>query len=119
MTLTPSWPALIKHHDEHELIYVASEQAWLQDAQLNRFPYANEDQLIDSQGQLFRPVYQRQSQQVELQPLLCSLPLQDFNLLLRKHMCTQNTCCISKLTVSSFAQGFALIASEDQGPDCR
>jgi hypothetical protein len=107
----PQWPAIIMHHEQHELILVSSERAWLDEPQLSRFPYAVDDRLIDSRGQLFAPVYDRVSGHVEIKTLDTQIGLAEFNLLLRKHLCVQNACCISKLSLSSYQQGFDLIAA--------
>ena len=105
---------MIRHHDYHELIMVNDEHAWLDDTQLSRFPYDAEDRLIDSRGRLFMPVYEQATGEVNIKSLDAEIGLTEFSRLLRKHLCVQNDCCISKLTVSSYQQGFEIVAAESE-----
>ena len=107
--MQPTWPIVIKINEDHELVYVSSEADWQQDENLSGYPYADEDLVIDSTGRLYSPSYNSQVKIVSLKDLGERILIDDFNRLLRKHLCTTNECCISKIMVANFEQGFDLI----------
>ena len=113
----PHWPAIIKHDEDHELVLIFSEQDWLENDELNRFPFSDNDYLVDSQGQLFKLNYYPASRRVHLEFQPAGISLDDFSQLVRKHLCTLNECCISKVTVTSYQQGLELIISASGSQD--
>ena len=50
-----NWPAIVKHSDDAELIYVGDETEWNSDAELCGAEYDGTDYLIDVFGQYIYP----------------------------------------------------------------
>lgn len=109
MKMQPVWPAIIKHDEVNDVAYLANYDDWITDNSLCKFPYSEHDLLIDSRGSVFRLVYDSVSKTVSFIPETTSISLEDFSILLRKHLCTLNECCISKLSVSSFEEGLEIV----------
>lgn len=100
----PVWPAVIKHQGEDELMYLGNDKAWLQAVEHLVFG-AEDDVLIDSQGQLYIwdaaiPVLQAKGSAVTLE---------GFSQMLKKHMVALNQCCVSKLHIDTIAQGLQMV----------
>ena len=103
------WPCIIKHDEVHDVAYIATYNDWLEDKSLSQFPYGEHDLLIDHKGSAFQLEYNRQNRMVSFIPSTESLSLEAFSSILRKHLCTTNECCISKVSATSFAEGFEMI----------
>ncbi len=105
------WPAIIKHEGDDELSYVASSQQWLDSPDLNACPYQDADCLIDAQGYIFELFYSRSHNTVTISPAHKQISLARFSELVQTHLAVLAQCCLSKVTFSSYQQGFDLLAS--------
>ena len=109
MKAQPTWPIIIKHDEIHDVAYIATYDDWLRDKSLSCFPYDEHDLMIDSEGSVFRLEYDTNNKLVSFIPANERLPMEEFTSILRKHLCTMNECCISKISVASYADGFEMI----------
>jgi hypothetical protein len=105
----PNWPAIIRYRGEGELAFVENFQQWQHDPDLSEFVYQDGDVLIDSQGYFYLPQYDENTGSVELLASGERLPLQEFCGLVQMHLGALGQCCISKLDLASYEEGFRLI----------
>ncbi len=109
MKKQPVWPVIVQQDEVHDVVYIATYEDWINDNTLCRFPYGEHDVLVDSQGAVFRLEYNSANKTVNLIPDTQPMSMEDFSSLLRKHLCTMNECCISKVSVTSYTDGFEMI----------
>jgi len=105
----PRWPAIIKYRGENELAFVGDLRQWQTDRDLSSYCYHDGDMLIDSEGQCYHLLYDRKSASAAFVVSAKSISLEEFSVLVQKHLGAANQCCISKIALSSFREGFALI----------
>lgn len=100
------WPAIIKLHADDELIYIADAEQFANDAALRQMHINAQDMLIDSDG----VVYQiRRGQQLQLLPAATTLGLEEVEQLLRLHLASDATCCVSKFYASSIREALSAV----------
>lgn len=105
-----NWPAIIKHADDAELIYVRDQAEWENDADLHAPQYAEADCLIDSAGAIFA-LTTRKNGCVKPEPRGDTMLLQDFLGLVKAHAAQQGSCCVAKLYAPTMADAFRLVES--------
>lgn len=105
-----NWPAILKYHGEDELIYLASETKWNNDADLSAFNYEEDDALIDNNGRVY---HLNKSEKGMIHPTSTNdiIPLSQLIKLVQKHAATNGECCIEKIVFKSIAEGIKLVAS--------
>lgn len=110
----PVWPAVIIHQGDDELLYLADSEDWQQTAETLLFS-ADNDVLIDSQGQVFNCLVGTAAP--DFKTVDREITLQDFTQILKQHMVALNQCCVSKLYIDSIAQGLQMVKDtlEDRG----
>ncbi|MDX2322009.1 MAG: DUF4144 family protein [Moritella sp.] len=104
------WPAVIKYQGEDELIYLASLNDWLNDADLCLSCYELEDRLIDMSGALFSlPTVSSAVNTTAFLALDAQISVPEFVELVRKHAVIENYCCSAKLNAKTHQQVIAMV----------
>ena len=100
MTL-PNWPAVVRLAGVDELVYLADAAQWrLECVSLGD---SAGDVLIDSNGSRF------DIRHCELSASGGSLPLAEFDAMVRAHLVAMQQCCVYKLELQSIRQGMQLV----------
>ena len=99
------WPAVIKFDDD-DVLEQASSQDELQ-TQLQENHFINHALVIDIHGNSFNASLNNLNE-VQLEPVT-AISIDAFNQMVRNHLSACNQCCVLKITIESFSQGFALI----------
>jgi len=107
------WPAIIKHADDAELVYVSNQSEWDDDADLHHASYDESDVLIDSSGRTFS-LTQLPDQSVTPEPKAVSISLHDILGLIKAHAAVKGSCCVAKLYAPSITDAFKIVESLDQ-----
>lgn len=105
-----AWPALLHYAGQAELEYVADAQHWQGLAQEHHLRFHRNDRVIDSAGQLYRPV--RHSDHVELQALATHVTLNEAITLVRHHEAAGGQCCVAKFSAASIAECIAALRND-------
>lgn len=105
-----NWPAIIKHADDAELIYVRDQSEWDGDAELHDFAYDDADTLIDSSGSIYS-LTSIQNNQVKPELRGESIALQDLLGMVKAHAAQQGSCCVAKLYAPTITEAFKIVAS--------
>ena len=108
-----NWPALIKFEGDDELTYVASETAWLRDAESHLYGHRGDDVLIDSSGRVFRLDHTGDGAIFPIDTGT-SIPLEEFIRLVRVHASGTHRCCIEKISFRTVAEGVTLVADMNE-----
>ena len=109
-TQPPEFPAVLALEGHEELIYLADETSWRQEADgLQLIP--EQDRLIDARGALFAPSVAGGG---ALRALGETMSLDEFGDRVRRHLFAQADTCITKAGFGDFAQGMAMVASCQQ-----
>jgi len=104
----PVWPALLKYCDEDELTYVSRQADWEGEAGLASEHYQTGDILIDRNGTIYRLQSQPKPQFATIEKS-GKMSLAVFSALIKKHLVALDECCVSKLSFSSYEEGFRLL----------
>jgi len=96
----PNWPAVVRLAGVDELVYLADAAQWrLECVSLGD---SSGDVLIDSSGSRF------DIRQCELSAS-GTLPLGEFDAMVRAHLVAMQQCCVYKLELQSIRQGMQLV----------
>jgi len=101
------WPAIIKLHGDHELIYVPSQREWDNDPAIRDTQFQLADRLYDGLG---REYLIHQPFIGELEPSGKAISLDQAIQLVRIHASQDGACCVSKFNANSFEDAFNIIA---------
>ncbi len=107
------WPAVIKFDGDDELAYIGSAEEWLRDADSHLYNHRGNNQLIDSNGDVYR-LEQANDQMVISDAADSSITLDAFIRLVRMHASTTHRCCIEKINFRTVFEGIDLIASMNE-----
>lgn len=102
------WPAIIRLHADHELIFVADAAQLCTDDALQHMQVQAQDVLIDSGGAVYSI---RNNVDFELVPTATSLSLEDVEALLRLHLANNGNCCVSKFHAFSIREAIISVFS--------
>lgn len=107
---TPRWPAVLIQAGVDELLYLPTDSHWFGNPRLAGFPFQHDDVLLDSTGALYdvSSAADRSSPH-SFKRRSSPLPLAAFSHLLRRHLSVQGHCCISKLELRDYDEGFTLL----------
>lgn len=105
-----NWPAIIKHSDDAELIYVSGQSEWAADAELHDFEYDESDYLLDSSGNIFS-LTTRDHHYVKPEPRGESMELHEILGLIKAHAAQQGSCCVSKLYAPTIVEALEIVRS--------
>lgn len=105
-----NWPAIVKHADDAELIYVRDRDEWDGDSGLHDFDYDETDFLIDSSGELYS-LTGRQNSNVKPEPRGESISLVALLGPVKAHAAQKGSCCVAKLYAPSIKDVFSIVES--------
>jgi hypothetical protein len=100
------WPAIIKLHGDHELIFVPSQYDWDSDPIIRATKFQTADRLYDAQGREFLI---HQPFIGELEPTGRTISLDNTIQLIRLHASQYGACCVSKFAAGSHEEAFGII----------
>ena len=107
---TINWPAIIKHANDDELVYISDNTEWSSDTELQTVVYDEDDYLLDSSGQIFT-LKNNSNGGVIAQPTQQIKPLLDVLGLVKAHAAQSGSCCVAKLYAPGIAEAFAIVKS--------
>ena len=98
-----TWPAIIKFTGDDELSFIGTQSDWDSDPDLSVFSYEVLDQLIDSEGKVYRLTHRENGLVV---PMATGerIELASLTDLLRAHASQLGNCCVAKLGFYSIAE---------------
>lgn len=115
------WPAVVKLHQDSELIFLEHQQDWLELACTHQHHFTAEDLLLDSCGFLYQidanPLQEFDDPVGQLPQLIAKadpLPLTDFIKWVQEYAQALGQCCIAKLAFTSISQGMNIVRSLDE-----
>jgi hypothetical protein len=108
-----NWPAIIKHSDDAELVYVSDQAAWNSDPELHGFEYDETDYLIDASGKIFT-LANRENEYVNPEPNGNAMALPEILGLIKAHAAQKGSCCVAKLYAPTIREAFKLVESLDE-----
>lgn len=108
----PVWPALIRIEGDPELVFVRDRSAWLGESGPLAASLGDNDRLIDSNGQLFRPE-PGTGGEIGLQPLGQAMSLPEILGLVKAHAAMAGSCCVAKLWAPTIRDAFQIVESFD------
>ena len=104
------WPAIIKHSDDPELIYVRDQTEWENDLELHYFEYDENDYLFDSSGKTYT-LEEKENFYINPEPNGDAMSLQEILGLVKAHAAQQGSCCVAKLYAPSIVEAFKIVES--------
>lgn len=105
-----TWPAIIKHSDDPELIYVSDQTEWENDVDLHYFEYDESDYLLDSTGKIYT-LKKTKGFYASPEPNGDSKSLQEILGLVKAHAAQQGSCCVAKLYAPSIVEALKIVKS--------
>ena len=113
MTLSVSWPAMLKYAGDDELVYVSDANEWLEDSDLSGCHYDESDVLVDSEGRQFAltGLVDGVVTPVVADGRLNSAQVAD---LLKSHFSVTGACCVSTLQAVSIAEYLEMLHRDQQ-----
>ena len=111
------WPALLIIENDDLLYYLSSAEGLNKELENHYLSHSDTCSLLDQTGQQFNlslPQKDELSSTYTLNPI-GTLDLLVFNQMVRNHLSARQQCCVLKIAISSFEQGFQLVlnTSED------
>jgi len=106
------WPALLIIEDDDLLYFLSSAEELEKELENHYFAHTETCKLLDHTGQQFLISLPRQdtgSPPYTLQPSSI-LDLAELNYLIRKHLSARQQCCVLKIEINSYEQGFQLVS---------
>lgn len=100
------WPAIIKLHADDELIFISDASAFASDTALHQMHVQEKDRLIDSIGSVYRIGNQPAP---ELTFTGSMLSLDEVEEMLRVHLSSNGTCCVSKFHANSIHEALMAV----------
>ena len=104
------WPAVIKHSDDAELIYISDQAQWDDDADLHSFEYDETDNLIDSSGSVF-DITNREDGVVKAKANGDVVELKVILGLVKAHAAQSGSCCVAKLYAPTIREAYKIVES--------
>jgi len=105
-----NWPAIIKHSDDPELIYISDQTEWENNVDLHYFEYDETDFLLDSTGKTYT-LKEKESFSINPEPNGESKSLQEILGLVKAHAAQQGSCCVAKLYAPSIIEALKIVES--------
>lgn len=103
-----NWPAILVLAGDAELTYFADYLAWSEDPDLNAMLFAEGDKLIDVTGQAI-PLNEPGTQVNKMQISKVYVSVDELVEHIRAHQSQLGDCCVAKITIKNYAQGFELL----------
>lgn len=111
MHTSVKWPALLILENDDLLYYLKSAEALGSELENHYLKYLDTCTLLDRAGQQFSLALAKKdepSSPYTLQPLT-NLDLAEFNQMVRNHLSARQQCCVLKISINSYEQGFQLV----------
>lgn len=108
-----SWPGIIKHSGDAELVYISDQAEWDSDAGLHNFKYDPSDYPIDTSGSSFT-LTQRENDSVIPHNNGSSLTLYEIINLIKAHAAQNGSGCVAKLYTPTISEAFKIMESLDE-----
>ena len=105
-----NWPAIIKHADDSELIYISDQAQWDCEADLHSLEYAEADCLIDSSGCVFN-ISNREKTVIKANGVM--LELREILGLVKAHAAQSGSCCVAKLYAPTIREAYKIVEALD------
>lgn len=106
-----AWPVILQYAGQPELEYVEDALAWQQMADDHHMHFHRGDRVIDSEGNLYRPI--EHSDHIELQALGSRISLHETVSLIQNHQAASGQCCVAKLSAPSIAECVVMLKDAD------
>lgn len=105
------WPALIKYHQDDELYFLASADAWHRDLDMRYSYFDPADRLVDSNGCLYRFGYQPGGSQLFAveRELVDLVTVTSWT---QAHYSTLGNLCAAKIVASSVAELIQMVGAD-------
>lgn len=111
-----TWPAILILQNDDLLYYLTSEKH-LNDELRNHFLKPSDTcTLLELTGRVF-DLQLNEANSPQLTSILNSdkkLDLQNFNQMVRNHLSARQQCCVLKISINSFQQGFQLVQNTQE-----
>lgn len=107
------WPAILKYDGEAELVFIADQAAWNNDADLHSASYVADDMIIDSQGFIHSLTNCKESL-VTPETTGLSLSRQEVIELIKAHLSELGSCCVSKFYAPPIQQAIAIVGDSNE-----
>lgn len=104
------WPAIIKHSNDAELVYISDQAQWDDDVDLHSFEYDETDNLIDSSGSVF-DITNREGGVVKVKANGDVIELKVILGLVKAHAAQSGSCCVAKLYAPTFREAYKIVES--------
>ena len=104
-----NYPVLLIYKNHDEIIYVSSEKEWNESADLSLTPHPKSSFLIDSAGKKYSLNYDRLIKSNDIEHSVSEINLSDYSDLIKGHLFYHAQTCITKLMISSYEEGFAIV----------
>jgi len=111
-----TWPAILHIENDELLYYLNSAEALGDELENHYLKTTNACTLIDITGQQFSlpPINLNPAKKDTLSGAnnltpVTKLALKEFNQMVRNHLSARQQCCVLKISINSFAQGFQLV----------
>lgn len=108
-----AWPAVIYYQGDDELLYLSDGKAWSADPDVHCHPFSDGDTMIDSNGEIHALLYSNENRKVEIKNTGKTLGLDEFEVLVKKHLSLAGQCCVEKLAIKTFSEGIQLVSEAD------
>lgn len=105
-----SWPAVIQHREDAELVYIDSLERWSSDTDLCDWRYDEEDRLIDSNGECFSLTFDSEQNRTRVERSEETVTLEEFTRMIQEHLFANAQTCISKVELRNYEDGFRTLA---------
>ena len=108
-----NWPAIIKHSDDAELVYVRSQAEWDNDTELHCLEYDESDYLVDSAGEIYNLTTREDNRVIPVHKGEI-MALRDILGLIKAHAAQKGSCCVAKLYAPTITAAFKIAESLDE-----
>ncbi len=103
-----NWPAILKHSDDAELVYIKDQDTWDNDTDLHNFEYDVTDHLIDSSGIIFNLAH-KENHYITPIPDGNVMELKYILGLVKAHAAQSGSCCVAKLYAPSIPEAYKIV----------
>lgn len=102
------WPIILKLNNEDTMFYISCLHDYVEHLQNCYLTDPEHDLLIDLDGNTYS-ISEAAITTPELANFKTQMDLPKFNQLVRNHLSAQQQCCVLKIEITTFMQGFELV----------
>ncbi len=110
------WPAVLQYDNDPELEYLENETAWQQTIASSENAFEQQDQLIDSEGQVFSCTQLGQTSAGKSQPTTI-IKLETLLGLIKAHLADTGSCCVAKTYAPTIRDAIRILDNHQCGID--